>query len=36
MSRVGKQPIGIPDGVTVNVENGEVTAKRRATSLCGS
>ena len=27
MSRVGKQPIGIPDGVTVNVESGEVLAK---------
>jgi large subunit ribosomal protein L6 len=27
MSRVGKQPIGIPDGVTVSVEGGEVMAK---------
>jgi len=27
MSRIGKQPIGIPDGVTVNVANGEVEAK---------
>ena len=27
MSRVGKQLIGIPDGVTVNVEGGEVQAK---------
>ena len=27
MSRIGKQAIGIPDGVTVNVANGEVQAK---------
>jgi large subunit ribosomal protein L6 len=27
MSRIGKQPIGIPDGVTVNVAGGEVQAK---------
>ena len=27
MSRIGKQPIGIPDGVTVEVANGEVQAK---------
>jgi len=27
MSRIGKQAIGIPDGVTVNVEGGEVMAK---------
>jgi large subunit ribosomal protein L6 len=27
MSRVGKQPIVIPDGVTVNVEGAEVLAK---------
>ena len=27
MSRIGKQPIGIPDGVTIEVANGEVQAK---------
>ena len=27
MSRIGKQPIGIPDGVTVNVTGGEIQAK---------
>jgi large subunit ribosomal protein L6 len=27
MSRIGKQPIGIPDGVTVEVAKGEVQAK---------
>ena len=33
MSRVGKQPIGIPDGVTVSVEGGEVMAKGPKGSL---
>jgi len=27
MSRIGKQPIGIPDGVTVSVAKGEIEAK---------
>jgi large subunit ribosomal protein L6 len=27
MSRIGKQPIGIPSGVTVNVANGEIQVK---------
>jgi large subunit ribosomal protein L6 len=27
MSRIGKQPIGIPDGVTIEVAKGEVQAK---------
>ena len=27
MSRIGKQPITVPDGVTVNVANGEVQVK---------
>ncbi len=27
MSRIGKQPIGIPSGVTVNVANGELQVK---------
>lgn len=27
MSRIGKKPIGIPDGVTIEVANGEVQAK---------
>jgi len=27
MSRIGKQPIGIPDGVTVNVANGAIQVK---------
>ncbi len=27
MSRVGKQPIAIPDGVSVNVANGEIQVK---------
>jgi large subunit ribosomal protein L6 len=27
MSRIGKQPIGIPDGVTVNVAQGEIKVK---------
>ena len=35
MSRIGKQPIGIPDGVTVEVANGEVQAKGpRGTLRC--
>jgi large subunit ribosomal protein L6 len=33
MSRVGKQPIAIPDGVTVSVEGGEVLAKGPKGSL---
>ena len=33
MSRIGKQPIGIPDGVTVNVANGELQAKGPKGSL---
>ena len=33
MSRIGKQPIGIPDGVTVEVANGEVRAKGPKGSL---
>ena len=33
MSRVGKQPIGIPDGVTINVANGEVQVKGPKGSL---
>lgn len=33
MSRVGKQPIAIPDGVTVNVEGAEVLAKGPKGSL---
>jgi len=27
MSRIGKQPIGIPDGVTIEIAKGEVQAK---------
>ena len=27
MSRIGKQPVGIPDGVTVTVQGAEVSAK---------
>jgi large subunit ribosomal protein L6 len=27
MSRIGKQPVGIPSGVTVNVESSQVTVK---------
>ena len=27
MSRVGKQPIAIPSGITVNVSSGEVAVK---------
>ncbi|HEB90420.1 MAG TPA: 50S ribosomal protein L6 [Deltaproteobacteria bacterium] len=27
MSRIGKQPIGIPDGVTIDIAGGEVVAK---------
>jgi large subunit ribosomal protein L6 len=35
MSRIGKQPVGIPDGVTVEVANGEVQAKGpRGTLRC--
>ncbi len=33
MSRIGKQPIGIPDGVTVEVANGEVRVKGPKGSL---
>ena len=33
MSRIGKQPIGIPDGVTVSVANGEIQAKGPKGSL---
>ena len=36
MSRIGKQPIGIPDGVTVNVANGEIQVKGpKGTLSCG-
>lgn len=35
MSRVGKKPIGIPDGVTVNVADGEIEAKGPKGTLRG-
>lgn len=36
MSRIGKQPIGIPSGVTVNVANGEVQVKGPKGQLTGA
>lgn len=33
MSRIGRLPIAIPDGVTVNVENGNVTVKGKLGEL---
>ena len=35
MSRIGKQPIGIPSGVTVNVANGELQVKGPKGNLTG-
>lgn len=35
MSRIGKQPIGIPSGVTVNVANGEIQVKGPKGNLSG-
>ena len=35
MSRIGKQPIEIPSGVTVNVGNGEIQVKGPKGSLSG-
>lgn len=36
MSRIGKRPIGIPSGVTLNVANGEIQAKGPKGTLSGS
>jgi large subunit ribosomal protein L6 len=36
MSRIGKQPIGIPSGVTVNVANGEIQVKGPKGNLAGA
>lgn len=36
MSRIGKQPVGIPDGVTVNVAGGEIEAKGPKGTLRGA
>ena len=36
MSRIGKQPIGIPSGVTVNVANGEIQVKGPKGNLSGA
>src|SRR6056297_1696861 len=36
MSRIGKQPIGIPSGVTVNVAAGEIQVKGPKGNLTGS
>jgi large subunit ribosomal protein L6 len=36
MSRIGKQPIGIPSGVTVNVANGEIQVKGPKGTLSGA
>ena len=36
MSRIGKQTIGIPDGVTVNVANGEIQVKGPKGNLSGA
>jgi len=35
MSRIGKQPIGIPSGVTVNVADGEIQVKGPKGALAG-
>jgi ribosomal protein L6P/L9E len=36
MSRIGKQTIGIPDGVTVNIANGEIQVKGPKGNLTGA
>jgi len=36
MSRIGKQTIGIPDGVTVNIANGELQVKGPKGNLTGA
>jgi len=36
MSRIGKQTIGIPDGVTVNIANGEIQVKGPKGTLSGA